>query len=461
MSPCAVDGFLIEDASARHSLLDIEREDAPLKKSAGGDHNASLHGTARNTTMTTVFLVLAEAMGTGVFSLPGAAADLGWILSGAALVLFALAGCFSSVLLAEVKSAHPEVGSYADAARALGGWRLSAFTRGCIVLSWAFELVYYLIVTADTVALLVASHPGVLDHAWQRTLVAAALIVVPAQCRDFYAASFLTLPSVIAVVAAVVLVLADAATNTGRAFGAATSAVPAAGGSFVSKFRALANFLQAYQSQSSFLEIGREMREPVGLARVSVLANGIMLGFYAVAVVVAYGYQGADAAAFLPAGMAAGPLRTAAAALLLFHIVMVYVMSAQPFTRFLHATLFPRTLDRRTCGGVAHWALLSLAYLGIGYAVAVAVPFFADVQALCGALFAAPVIFGWPALFFFLRCRRARGDATAAGTWQEMGTRRALLCGFFFFVCAPLFMVLGVVATAGDMAAAIARSKSP
>ena len=107
---CAVDGFLVEDAGQRHSLLECGEKSALDMKTADGDRRESLHGAARNTARATVLLVLAEAMGTGVFSLPGAAAHLGWALSGAALLLFALAACYSSLLLAEVKLANPEVG---------------------------------------------------------------------------------------------------------------------------------------------------------------------------------------------------------------------------------------------------------------------------------------------------------------------------------------------------------------
>jgi hypothetical protein len=73
--------------------------------------------------------------------------------------------------------------------------------------------------------------------------------------------------------------------------------------------------------------------------------------------------------------------------------------------RFFHAWLFPATVDEESHRARLHWTCIYGSYLIFAYLVANAVPFFAVVQELIGALLGAPIVFGWPAAFFVAACR--------------------------------------------------------
>ena len=67
--------------------------------------------------------------------------------------------------------------------------------------------------------------------------------------------------------------------------------------------------------------------------------------------------------------------------MLTFHIIVAYVITAQPLHRFFHSTLFPRTLDEYTFEARLHWALISVGYLSVCFILGNSIPFFADMQA--------------------------------------------------------------------------------
>ena len=119
------------------------------------------------------------------------------------------------------------------------------------------------------------------------------------------------------------------------------------------------------------------------------------------------------------------------------------MITALPLHREAHRLLFPRTADTAGGGAAAHWLLISIGQLLLGYVVANAVPFFADFQAFLGALMGAPVLFGFPALFY-LRASAMHGAAVPLAD--------RLVCYFFLAVCLPMFTVLGAVNAAKDVA---------
>ena len=66
--------------------------------------------------------------------------------------------------------------------------------------------------------------------------------------------------------------------------------------------------------------------------------------------------------------------------------------------------------------------------------VAVAIPFFSDLQQLLGSCLGAPLVFGCPA-FFFLASSRAAA--------RPIALVDLLLCGLFLYILSPLFAIVG------------------
>ena len=106
-------------------------------------------------------------------------------------------------------------------------------------------------------------------------------------------------------------------------------------------YSSFAEFIFAYQGQSVYLEIIREMRDRSHFRRTLYLATAAMVLVYVAVVAVGYATLGRAAPAFLPAAMPPGPLRTAAGLLLAFHTAVSYLVTAQPLHRAYHRLLAP------------------------------------------------------------------------------------------------------------------------
>ena len=175
-----------------------------------------------------------------------------------------------------------------------------------------------------------------------------------------------------------------------------------------------------------------------------VTAYALMCGVYATAAVVAYGRVGDSVAGFLPDSLPNGPTKSAVGALLTFHILVAYLVTAQPLQKYI-CSLWPpsgaRMVSVRSAGR-ARWLTISLAYLAFAYVLAVTIPFFADFQALLGAMTGAPIVFGWPA-FFYLKACRDRG--------RPLARVDAVMCGLFLLVLLPLLTVGGTVSAISDI----------
>ena len=84
----------------------------------------------------------------------------------------------------------------------------------------------------------------------------------------------------------------------------------------------------------------------------------------------------------------------------------------------------------------SRWLLVTTLFLAFGFTVANAIPFFSDFQSLLGALTGAPIVFGWPALFYVRGCQ-LNGKRIA---WPDR-----VCCGVFLCVFLPVFTSLGTV----------------
>ena len=392
-------------------------------------------------------ILTGEIMGTGVLGLPYACSRLGWVLGLGSSVFFAGTAVYAGRLLARVRNDHhPRATSYAEVAHAQFGARFGGATRAAILATWTLLLGYYLIVVADSLKL---AFPNTRLCDWQWAAVGCALLAAPLQLRSLHALSYLSLPSTVAMVAATALILGSLGTGGVDGARATTSLWPAEDGSSVlALYSSFGSFIFAYQGQSLFLEIMREMRQPRHFPRAVVAANGFMLLVYAGSCVVGYSSRGAAVESFLPDSLADGPLKRTVGLLLAFHVAVAYLITGQPLHRTLVEALAP-TSEAAKGGGdgpsgeATRWLLVTLGLLCFGFVVSNAIPFFADFQNLLGSVTGAPIVFGFPALFYLRACqlhgkRVSRVDAVG--------------CAVFLGVFLPMFTVLGTVTALRDIA---------
>ena len=377
-------------------------------------------------------IICGEIMGTGVLSLPYACAQLGWALGIGASIFFGLTALFSGTLLSICRNEfYPDATSFADLARATVSPRFGRFTRGALVVSWAFILPYYLVACSHA---LDAAFPGALCY-WQWSLVCTALMVPILQWRTFHGLSCISLLSTISIVLVVAVSVPSLIASAPPT--AVTSVGVPAGRPFLHTYSSLGSFIFAYQGQSIMLEIMREMRDARDFPRALHAANGLMMAVYTGISAVGYASHGERVAGFLPDTMPAGPVRSAVGVLLAYHTMVSYLLTGQPLHRTVHLCLFPHTADAASgAAAAAHWALITLSFLAAAFLVANAIPFFAHFQDLLGNLIGASTVFGWPALFYLRACA-IKGRAVPRA--------RFYVCALFLCAFLPAFTLLGTV----------------
>ena len=127
--------------------------------------------------------------------------------------------------------------------------------------------------------------------------------------------------------------------------------------------------------------------------------------------------------------------------LLALHTAVAYIVAAQPLHRSIHASLLAEP------GGGARaalcWLCVSSGVLLLSIVLATAVPFFSDLQSLLGSLAGAPMMFGFPALFYLRACR-AHGLALS---WFD-----AAACHFLLYLLTPTLVVLGTLSSMRSIA---------
>lgn len=113
--------------------------------------------------------------------------------------------------------------------------------------------------------------------------------------------------------------------------------------------------------------------------------------------------------------------------LVAFHILVAYLCLGIPFMNVIYRLLFPKTpIIMGGTGARARWFVLSIVVIGASFLVATAVPSFGAIQSLLGAFAGAPIVFGWPPLFYLLACHQknidvAGFDKVSGGSGKDGG----------------------------------------
>lgn len=380
----------------------------------------------------TSFLVAGEIVGTGVMGLPFACAQLGWVLGMGATVVFGIFAWYSGVLLARVRNdLYPNVRSYAEAALLTGSPLFGRVTELAIWSNWTLLLPYYLMASVNGLVLAY----DLCYYQW--ALVIMVLIFIPAQLRTLHALRIPALLSIVAVLIVIFIALVEFVVD-GRDKDVETRTWPAtANTTMLSQYNHMSSFIFAYQGQSMFFEIMREMRSSSKFPQSLLLANLFMASLYGMTSAVAYHFKGTSVSSFLPGSLKAGPARTIVALLLTYHIVIAYLLTAQPLAEQVHRRLWPRTVSETTWLGKRHWATIHLTLLCFAYIVANIIPFFADFQNIIGSALGAPIAFGWPAAFYLLGMRRANRPVPFVDK---------ICCTGFLCILLPFCTIAGITA---------------
>ena len=157
----------------------------------------------RSSLVQTTGVIFAEVLGAGVLGLPYAFSRLGWVLGTGSIILFCAMATYAGLLLSRLRNGlYAHAASYADLALATVGPRFGSFTRGCCLATWVLLLPYYMTTSA---AALGAAFPHLHLCEYQRSLIVAAVLIVPLQLRDLHALSKACVVSTVASLCVVII----------------------------------------------------------------------------------------------------------------------------------------------------------------------------------------------------------------------------------------------------------------
>ena len=229
--------------------------------------------------------------------------------------------------------------------------------------------------------------------------------------------------------------------NTNMKFAETTTVGLRPGTNIFDYVSSLSSIVFTFQGQSIFMELMSEMKNPKEFPKSCNVAYMVMGVIYTIITIVAYGVAGENVARFLPDGISPGVAKTTVGVLVAFHIIVAYVIAIQPFHVWVHSTVFPETLYVSSNKGKIHWLTITVGYIIVAWVLANIIPFFEDLQGLIGALLGAPIVFGWPSLYYLLANRRENG-ASWLETFRSIGLINTSISLLFLCIYTPMFCIL-------------------
>ena len=185
---------------------------------AGNDDNdndaptETHHHLEQSTWVHAASIVVGEILGSGVLGLPGAFADLGYVLGTLSCMVFCYFAIYSGQILARVKNEYyPGTESYADAATHTCSAKAAFFTRWAVHVNWLFLLPYYLMTIAHSLELAFGTYLCF----YQYTLMAAGVLLIFLQFRTLAGLAYAAMISDVAIIGAIVMIVWCIVTNNG------------------------------------------------------------------------------------------------------------------------------------------------------------------------------------------------------------------------------------------------------
>lgn len=407
-------------------------------------HEPRQTGQKKTTWVSASWVMLADVVGTSVLTFDFVAKQVGWLL----LVVFVTAFCFLAVYLAVLMSRTQRLLQQQGLSAASMGEVAGHSLGGPWAASAVFFLVYgYTFLGNSTYLLVIAqSLQGVfydLHLSLEFCVGIAAAFCFPFICtvRRIGESTALCFWNLLIILAVLVIVLA-ALWHSGRAADTESPAL-ARGLTFLNFFGASTNMLYAFAGHWLYFEIMAEMDKPETFPKVFLLNAPLQLLIYLGTGCVAYYFVGEAAGnSGLVEAMPRGFWYRLASGLLFAHVAIVFLVKTIVIIRFCHGRVAPRSLDERTFRG---WAIHSACGLGLLLAscvVSLVVPSFDLILALIGGLFAAPINFLFPLLFYVGTLGRVqRGESqpgSGLGSFKPKNLRSELRCHH-----SALFLLIG------------------
>lgn len=137
------------------------------------------------------------------------------------------------------------------------------------------------------------------------------------------------------------------------------------------------------------------------------VATFIMMLVYMTIVTLAYLAKGDSLPGFAPDAVTNPHFRQIVGGLVAFNVFTSYLLTNVPLALAVHQRIAPQTArDFTSFRARVHWFLLTSTLLLFSFIVANAIPFFSAFQGMIGSALGAPIMFGWPPLFFLMASKK-------------------------------------------------------
>lgn len=390
----------------------------------------------------TCAIILADAVGTGVLSLPRALAQLGWAPGLVCLIvtapLFWIAGFFVMTVHIHVDSTGNSARSYGDIFGAMIGPHAQRYAWAMVWSLAFFALSGYMLTIASNIQNLFYD----VHLCTPQAALIALLIVLPgSQIRCLHniavhaIASFVALLIVIAI--ALFFLLSDGASCQNKAPDALD---------FWGAFNAVGSFVWAYAGISYYPEILSEMKRPHDFARKSLaVAFALMSGLYISAACITFATCGEGTPDSLVSVIPHGPWLRVAAFLTVYHVTITYLISSNVLIRgVVTSCSCLQTALEPGLKGRSWWFGISLVTTMFAYVFADAVPQFDNLTNLNGNICCTQGCLILPGTFFLLVQRVAPWKNGLIKACLTLLSWVMIVLGLFLFVAGSLSSVISI-----------------
>jgi hypothetical protein len=176
--------------------------------------------------------------------------------------------------------------------------------------------------------------------------------------------------------------------------------------SFTALFGSLTNIVYSYCGQWMYFELMDTMEVPREFPHAFCISGPVMVMSYLMVAIVGYLLTGGGGS--LIDHVDKGPVLSVVAAMLLVHVLIVYVIKSVVLARYLHGIFSPGDIHKGSKTSYLKHGCFGSAMLAFSYLVANAVPFFNELVGLIGGFLGGPINFLFPiALFLVARGRKA------------------------------------------------------
>ncbi|KAJ6787532.1 hypothetical protein PWT90_02787 [Aphanocladium album] len=352
---------------------------------------------------------------TGVLSIPSALYTLGAFPGSVNIVGWCFLNTYCAIVQGNFRNRHPGCHSIGDMAEVVGGKWLREVVGVLFLLTWSIASASG--VFGSSVALNALSDHAICTNYFM--LVSMIAIFILASVRKFQKIAWLTWVGFLSIFIAVFIVVIGVTVRDRPA------AAPQTGDfdlgyrvignpDFVAGITAVATIFSAGAGTSAFIPVISEMRKPKDYNKAVYLAMGIVSASYLTFSLVVYRWCGQWVAS--PSlGSAGGTIKKVSygvgmIGLLVSACIWVHTAAKYLFVRILRGS------KHFQANSVVHWATwlgCTFTLSAIAFLLAIAIPIFNYLVALCGSLTFAPLALGLPAYLFIYDHPEWRKN----GTW--------------------------------------------